>query len=74
MTLNPAYTLPELNYCINKVDMKAIIAPELFRKFNQYEILSTLIPNLKNSNGTFIDDNNVNSIRHVIIKSDKKLP
>lgn len=54
--------------------MKAIIAPELFRKFNQYEMLSTLIPNLKNSNGTFIDDNNVNSIRHVIIKSDKKLP
>jgi fatty-acyl-CoA synthase len=74
VTLNPAYTIPELNYCINKVSVKAIIAPESFRKMQYYEMLSTLIPDLKNSSSGKIQNNSVNSLRNVIIHSDKKLP
>lgn len=74
MTLNPAYTIPELNYCINKVGVKAIIAPEVFKTQKYYDMLSTLVPDLKNTKGQKIENNQVNSLRHVIIYSDNKLP
>jgi medium-chain acyl-CoA ligase, mitochondrial len=71
--LNPAYQLPEIDYCLKKVDVKAIIIPESFRTQKYYEMLATLVPSLKNStNG--IEDNNVNSLKHVIVYADQKLP
>ncbi|KAG5671256.1 hypothetical protein PVAND_001464 [Polypedilum vanderplanki] len=74
VTLNPAYTIPELNFCLNKVGVKAIISPEVFRKQQHYEMLSTLIPQLKNSKAGKIEGNATNSLQHVITVSDKKLP
>lgn len=74
--MNPAYQLPELEYCLKKVDVKAIIAPEVYRKQKHYEMLATLLPSLKNSDDCVIKSNDKNSLRHVIIHSDsdKKLP
>jgi acyl-CoA synthetase (AMP-forming)/AMP-acid ligase II len=74
VTLNPAYTIPELNYCLNKADVKVIITPETFRKQKHYEMLSTLIPQLKDSRGGKIEGNSSNSLQHVIAFSDNKLP
>ncbi|CRK94406.1 CLUMA_CG007913, isoform A [Clunio marinus] len=73
VSLNPAYQIPELDYCLKKVNVKVIIAAESFRKQKHYEMLSTLLPNLKHSKGGVIE-NKENSVRHVIIHSDKKLP
>lgn len=72
MTLNPAYTVPELKYCINKVGVKAIIAPESFKTQKYYDMISTLVPELKNSKGNQINNNQSNSLRHVIIYGENK--
>lgn len=66
VALNPAYQLPELDYCLKKVGVKAIVAPEKFRKQNHYEMLMNLVPNVNN--------NSINSLKNIIIASDKKLP
>lgn len=62
--MNPAYQLPEIDYSIRKVEVKAIIAPESFRKQNYYEMLTQL--KTKKNEG--------NTLQNIIINSDKKLP
>lgn len=74
VALNPAYQLPELDFCLKKVDVKAIIAPETFRKQKHYEMLATLMPSLQHSRNGRIEGNDKNSLRNIIIHSDKKLP
>jgi hypothetical protein len=64
--LNPAYQLPELDYCLKKVGVKAIIAPESFRKQKLYEMIMTLVPDVKS--------NAANSLQNIVIACDKKLP
>jgi medium-chain acyl-CoA ligase, mitochondrial len=71
--MNPGYQIPEIDYCLKKVDVKAIIMPETFKTQKYYEMLATLIPSMKNSKTT-IQDNNVNSLKHVIVYSDKNFP
>lgn len=73
VAMNPAYQIQELDYCLKKVGVKAIIIPEAFRTQKYYEMLSTLLPNLKHSKIN-VEDNNVNSLRQVIVCADKKLP
>lgn len=72
--MNPAYQERELDYCLKKVNVKAIIAPEVFRKQNHFEILATLMPSLRDARNGKIENNEKNSLRNVIIYSDKKLP
>lgn len=71
--MNPAYQLPELAYSLKKVDVKAIIIPEEFRTQKYYQMLDTLLPSLKHS-GSEIKDNQINSLKNVIVYSEKKLP
>lgn len=71
--MNPAYQIRELDYSLKKVDVKAIIIPEAFRTQKYYELLSELLPSLKHS-ASEIKENNVNSLRNIIVHSDKKLP
>jgi fatty-acyl-CoA synthase len=65
--------VPELNYCINKVGVKAIIAPETFKTQKYYDMISTLVPDMKNSTGQKIENNQNNSLQHVIIYGENKL-
>ena len=74
VALNPAYQLPELDYSLKKVDVKAIIVPESYRSQKYYQMLDTLLPSLKHSTGVSINDNRVNSLKHVIVCSDNSLP
>ncbi|KAG5674730.1 hypothetical protein PVAND_004682 [Polypedilum vanderplanki] len=75
VALNPAYTLSELEYRIEKVDIKAIISPEIFRKQKHYEMLSNLIPAMKDAKtGSSNWQNSKNTLSKVIINSDKLLP
>lgn len=71
--MNPAYQLPELEYSLKKVGVKAIIIPETFRTQKYYEMLKTLIPSMNTSKSN-LDGNEVNSLRNVIVASDKNLP
>lgn len=63
VSMNPAYQLPELDYSLKKVDTKAIIAPEVFRKQKHYEMLMSLM----NADKQYESMN-------VIVHSKKKLP
>jgi fatty-acyl-CoA synthase len=56
------------------VGVKAIIAPESFRKQNYYEIIDALIPQMKNSVHGRIENNSINNVRNVIIHLNTKLP
>lgn len=70
--MNPAYQVPELDYSLKKVGVKAIIVPESFRTQKYYEMLRTLIPAMNNAK-SHLEGNEVNSLRNVIVVSDKNL-
>lgn len=71
--MNPAYQQLELDYCLKKVEIKAVIAPESFRKQKHYEMLSALVPELNGSVSGSVQSEK-SSLRNVIIHSDNKLP
>uniref|UniRef100_A0A0K0EQW0 Medium-chain acyl-CoA ligase ACSF2, mitochondrial n=1 Tax=Strongyloides stercoralis TaxID=6248 RepID=A0A0K0EQW0_STRER len=49
VNVNPFYQTEELKYAIDKVGIKAIIAPPCFKKSNYYFIISEIIPEIKES-------------------------
>ncbi|XP_072171115.1 medium-chain acyl-CoA ligase ACSF2, mitochondrial-like [Diadema setosum] len=49
VTINMAYTAPELQYALHKAGVKAIVSSQEFAKRSYYEILSTVCPELPNS-------------------------
>jgi fatty-acyl-CoA synthase len=46
VNINPAYRLSELEYALNKVQIKALITAENFKSSNYIEMLKTLAPEL----------------------------
>lgn len=46
VNVNPAYKVHELEYCLNKVQMKAIVAAEGVATLKYYEHFQELIPGL----------------------------
>lgn len=72
--INPAFQGPEVKYCLNKVGIKAIIAPETFKSQNYYSILETIIPELKNSEPGRIKSTEVPSLQSVIIDTNQNYP
>ena len=40
VNINPAYRLQELEYCLNKVNVKCLITAANFRKSNYIEMLN----------------------------------
>jgi fatty-acyl-CoA synthase len=46
VNINPAYRLSELEYALNKVQMKALITAEAFKSSNYIQMLRTLAPEL----------------------------
>lgn len=49
VNVNPAYRLAELEYALNKVGCKAIVAPESFKSSRYLEMLQALAPELQSS-------------------------
>lgn len=47
VAMNPAYQATELAYFIKKVDMKAIFSFDKFKTQNYYEIITSVIPEIK---------------------------
>lgn len=67
VTLNPAYTINELKYCLDKVDIKAVIAPEIFRTQKYFEMLTQL-------SKKELPSGLKSSLEHIIIYGKNKLP
>lgn len=71
--LNPAYQIPELEYCVEKVGMKAIVAPEEYKTQKYYEMMTRILPEMVGS-GKQIKSAKHPNMETVIIDTDKKLP
>ncbi|XP_030565520.1 medium-chain acyl-CoA ligase ACSF2, mitochondrial [Drosophila novamexicana] len=71
--INPAYQGPEMEYCLNKVDIKAILAPDTFKTQNYYEILRDICPELAQSEPGKLKSEKFPHLRTVIINSQQSL-
>ncbi|XP_017043963.1 medium-chain acyl-CoA ligase ACSF2, mitochondrial [Drosophila ficusphila] len=71
--LNPAFQGPEMAYCLNKVDIKAIIAPESFKSQNYYEILKSICPEISDAEPGKIKSEKFPHLKSVIIDGNDSL-
>uniref|UniRef100_A0A1B0D0P2 Medium-chain acyl-CoA ligase ACSF2, mitochondrial n=1 Tax=Phlebotomus papatasi TaxID=29031 RepID=A0A1B0D0P2_PHLPP len=74
VALNPAYEAPELEYCIHKVGMKALVTSESFRTKDYYDKLLQIIPNLNTFSPGKIHSKRFPFLQSVIINSEKYFP
>lgn len=47
--LNPAYQIPEMEYCLKKVQVKALVVPEIFKSQKYVAMLQQMMPEMRNS-------------------------
>ena len=74
VNINPAYRLAELEYALNKVGCKAIIAAEQFKSSKYLEMLQTLAPELAHAAPNALDAAKLPELRAVIRMGDGKTP
>ncbi|XP_055837759.1 medium-chain acyl-CoA ligase ACSF2, mitochondrial isoform X2 [Episyrphus balteatus] len=70
--INPAFQAPELEYCLKKVGVKALVCAESYRNQQYYEILEKVCPELKDSIEGHLKSKNVPDLKAVIIDSQDK--
>lgn len=61
-----------MEYCLNKVKVKAIVAPDAYRHQKFYDILTAILPELYNSKPGNLESKRVPSLKSVIIDSNLK--
>ncbi|KVL47323.1 AMP-binding protein [Burkholderia territorii] len=66
VNINPAYRLAELEYALNKVGCKAVIAAERFKTSAYVEMLQTIAPELANATPGDLHAARVPSLRTVV--------
>jgi len=70
VNINPAYQTAELQYCLNKVGVKCLVAADSFKTQNYYEMLSTIMPEILTSNPGSLKSDSVPSLSTVIMMSE----
>lgn len=71
--LNPAYQIPEVEYCLKKVNVKAVIAAESFKTQNFYGMLKEILPELDECKPGELMSKRLPSLRSVILNTTKQL-
>ncbi|XP_050318965.1 medium-chain acyl-CoA ligase ACSF2, mitochondrial-like [Bactrocera neohumeralis] len=71
--INPAFQGPEVEYCLKKVKVKAIIMPESFKTQNYYEIIKGICPELPDSVDGRIRSVNLPHLKYVVVDTPNKL-
>ncbi|KVG40629.1 AMP-binding protein [Burkholderia ubonensis] len=74
VNVNPAYRLAELEYALNKVGCKAIVAPESFKTSRYLEMLQTLAPELRHCEPGDLRAAKLPALRWVIRMEDVSTP
>lgn len=72
VNINPLYRQFELQYAIEKVQLKAIIAAEQFKDQHYYNILFELVPELASHKPESLRSHLLPYLKHVIMMGDKK--
>ncbi|XP_058818358.1 medium-chain acyl-CoA ligase ACSF2, mitochondrial isoform X2 [Topomyia yanbarensis] len=71
VAINPAYQVPEIEYALNKVGVKAIIANESYRTQQYYNMLVQLAPELSSCKPGELKSAKLPSLSTVIINSEQ---
>ena len=74
VNINPAYRLAELEYALNKVGCKALIAAEQFKTSKYLEMLQTLAPELADAEPNALHAARLPELRTVIRMGDATTP
>jgi len=74
VNINPAYRLSELEYALNKVGCKAVIAAEAFKTSRYLEMLQTLAPELATSEPGALQAVRMPALRWVIRMGEARTP
>ncbi|MDR5733186.1 AMP-binding protein [Caballeronia sp. LZ025] len=74
VNINPAYRLAELEYALNKVGCKAIVAAEQFKSSKYLEMLQTLAPELADAEPNALHAARLPELRAVIRMGDAVTP
>ncbi|XP_063922176.1 medium-chain acyl-CoA ligase ACSF2, mitochondrial-like [Zophobas morio] len=64
--LNPVFEAPEIEYCINKTQIKALVCADKFKYHDHYESLLTIAPELENCEIGKMTSKKVPSLKTVI--------
>ncbi|GAB0099949.1 hypothetical protein DMENIID0001_158530 [Sergentomyia squamirostris] len=71
VALNPAYEPPEMEYCMKKVEIKALVTSESFRNKDYYNKLLEIIPELGSFESERIQSKTLPALSSIIIDSNK---
>lgn len=74
VAINPAYQVPELEYCLKKVEIKAIVSPEVYGTQNYYNMLTEIVPELSSMPSGVIKCKNIPTLSAVVMDSNRDLP
>ncbi|XP_055589773.1 medium-chain acyl-CoA ligase ACSF2, mitochondrial-like [Uranotaenia lowii] len=68
--INPAFQVPEVEYSLAKVGVKALIAAERNHAQNYYDMLSQIIPEMKTTVGETLNSQKFPSLKMVIMENE----
>jgi fatty-acyl-CoA synthase len=74
VNINPAYQIPELQFCLTKARVKVLIAPESFKTQRYYEMVRHIVPEVDISAPGQIRSKQLPELTSLIIISDNQLP
>ena len=72
VNINPAYQPSELKYCLNKVNVKALLSSKSHKGADYYAMLSKVVPEVKDSVPGQINSQTVPDLKSVILISEEQ--
>jgi len=70
VNINPAYQTSELEYCLNKVGVKCLVAADSFKTQNYFKMLTRIMPEIETSKPGSLMNESVPSLCSVIMMSE----
>ncbi|XP_049764636.1 medium-chain acyl-CoA ligase ACSF2, mitochondrial-like isoform X1 [Schistocerca cancellata] len=74
VNINPAYQIPELEYCLKKVHVRALVAAETFKTQKYPEMVQALAPEVTAAKPGHLKSLNLPNLTTVIVIGDKQYP
>ncbi|XP_055343731.1 medium-chain acyl-CoA ligase ACSF2, mitochondrial-like [Paramacrobiotus metropolitanus] len=71
VNINPAYKVSELEYCLNKVQVKAIVAAEGVATLKYYDHLKKIFPDIEKSDPHKLRSTRAPHLKHVIMMTNR---
>ncbi|XP_068085265.1 medium-chain acyl-CoA ligase ACSF2, mitochondrial [Anabrus simplex] len=74
VSINPAYQIPELKYCLTKVGIKALVTAEKFLTQNYTEMVKSLAPEIESCPPGKLKSKILPNLTSVIVMSQQQVP